>query len=143
MSGDFPDFEDTGSGNRTTLGVEEFQVHASPDESCLEHGAAPSGALEADEHGLRAEDGVTLNPGVPVAAIEEAVGAVFGFQFQFRAGEELIEVDTAEDFGFDDAGVEGFNEGGMGGGGGMDVGAGAHGDTRLYASGAGRTARQM
>lgn len=143
MSGDFPDFEDTGSGNGTTLWVEEFQVHASPDESCFEHGAAPSGAVEADEDGLRAEDGVPFDPSVAVAAIEEAVGAVFGFQFQFRAGEELIEADTAEDFGFDDAGVEGFSEGGMGGGGGMEVGAGAHDDSRLYASGAGRTARQM
>src|ERR1039458_5753762 len=87
--------------------VAEFQAHAAADVALFEHGAAPRGAVDVNEHRFRAEDRVAGNQRLAGAAVLNGVSAVLGADFENRAGGEIAEMHAAFDLGLHDAAVDG------------------------------------
>lgn len=91
----------------------EFQVHATAEELRLDHGAAPSRAIDADRSRFRAEFGVAGDEGILAVEDDQFVNAVAGFNNEYGAGSQIPKVDAAFDLRTNEIAIQRVAERGM------------------------------
>ena len=97
------DFLDgTGDDGSGVFGVVKFEVHAAADVLELEHGASPGGTGDGDVNRVGTEFGMAGEKSVAAAEENRGVAMVHGLDVEDGGGREIVEKDSAFDFGLDD-----------------------------------------
>ena len=88
------------------FGVVKFEMHAAADILELEHGASPGGTGDGDLNRVRTEFGMAGDESVTAAEEHGGVAVVESLDVENGGGREIVEKDSAFDFGLDDGVVD-------------------------------------
>jgi hypothetical protein len=94
---------DDGGG---VLGVVKFEVHAASDVLEFEHGASPGGTGDGDLNRVGTEFGMAGDESLAASEEDGGVAVVQGLNVEDGGGREVVEKDSAFDFGLDDGVVD-------------------------------------
>jgi hypothetical protein len=95
----FFDADDARGEHRTLFVVElEFETHAATDEVLFQHGATPSRAFDARQHGFGAVDRMSGDYGKSSAFIHDGVRGIARTNFEDRLRWDLRQIDAAFNF---------------------------------------------
>jgi hypothetical protein len=72
----------------------KFEVQPAADETLFDHAAAPSRAVDLDQHRIRTIDGMAGNPSLPIALAHDRVHAIPRLDFEHGARWEVPEMDA-------------------------------------------------
>ena len=64
----------------------KFEVHPAADKSFPNHAAAPRGAMDVHQHGIRTIDRMSGNPDLPILLADDFVDVILRMNFQYGAG---------------------------------------------------------
>jgi hypothetical protein len=91
----------------------KFEVHAATDVLELEHGTSPGGTGDGDLNWIGAEFGMAGEKSVTAAEENGGVAVVESLNVKDGVGREIVEKDSAFDFGGDDGVVDVVREVGV------------------------------
>src|SRR5271163_3056132 len=101
------DFLDRGGDDGgVVFGMVKFEVHAAAYVLELEHGASPGGAGDGYLNGVGTEFRMAGDESVAAAEKNGGVAVVHGLDVENGGGWEILEKDSALDFGLDDGVVD-------------------------------------
>src|SRR5262249_25952023 len=102
-----PDIDDARGENGTLIvGMAKFEVHPAADESMFQHRPAPRGPMDRNKHGFGTEHRVAMQQRIALAATDQRVDPILGFDFYNRSPREIVHRNATFDLGLDNGAVD-------------------------------------